>query len=156
MKCPFCSYTDTKVKDSRVSEDGYSIRRRRSCPKCGARFTTLEHIQMRDLVVVKKNGVRVPFEREKLYKSVLLAVGKRDVGLDQIDMLVNRIVRQLDGAGDPEIKSSDIGELVMDELLSLDKVAYVRYASVYKNFTKTQDFEEFAAKLTRKNDRKLI
>ncbi len=156
MKCPFCSYTDTKVKDSRVSEDGYSIRRRRSCPKCGARFTTLEHIQMRDLVVVKKNGVRVPFEREKLYKSVLLAVGKRDVGVDQIDMLVNRIVRQLDGAGDPEIKSSDIGELVMDELLSLDKVAYVRYASVYKNFTKTQDFEEFAAKLTRKNDRKLI
>ena len=111
---------------------------------------------MRDLVVVKKNGVRVPFEREKLYKSVLLAVGKRDVGVDQIDMLVNRIVRQLDGAGDPEIKSSDIGELVMDELLSLDKVAYVRYASVYKNFTKTQDFEEFAAKLTRKNDRKLI
>ena len=93
MKCPFCSYTDTKVKDSRVSEDGYSIRRRRSCPKCGARFTTLEHIQMRDLVVVKKNGVRVPFEREKLYKSVLLAVGKRDVGVDQIDMLVNRIVR---------------------------------------------------------------
>ena len=156
MKCPFCSYTDTKVKDSRVSEDGYSIRRRRSCPKCGARFTTLEHIQMRDLVVVKKNGVRVPFEREKLYKSVLLAVGKRDVGVDQIDMLVNRIVRQLDGAGDPEIKSSDIGELVMGELLSLDKVAYVRYASVYKNFTKTQDFEEFAAKLTRKNDRKLI
>ncbi len=156
MKCPFCSYTDTKVKDSRVSEDGYSIRRRRSCPKCGARFTTLEHIQMRDLVVVKKNGVRVPFEREKLYKSVLLAVGKHDVGVDQIDMLVNRIVRQLDGAGDPEIKSSDIGELVMDELLSLDKVAYVRYASVYKNFTKTQDFEEFAAKLTRKNDRKLI
>lgn len=156
MKCPFCSYTDTKVKDSRVSEDGYSIRRRRSCPKCGARFTTLEHIQMRDLVVVKKNGVRVPFEREKLYKSVLLAVGKRDVGVDQIDMLVNRIVRQLDGAGDPEIKSSDIGELVMDELLSLDKVAYVRYASVYKNFTKTQDFEEFAAKLTRKNDKKLI
>ena len=156
MKCPFCSYTDTKVKDSRVSEDGYSIRRRRSCPKSGARFTTLEHIQMRDLVVVKKNGVRVPFEREKLYKSVLLAVGKRDVGVDQIDMLVNRIVRQLDGAGDPEIKSSDIGELVMDELLSLDKVAYVRYASVYKNFTKTQDFEEFAAKLTRKNDRKLI
>lgn len=156
MKCPFCSYTDTKVKDSRVSEDGYSIRRRRSCPRCGARFTTLEHIQMRDLVVVKKNGVRVPFEREKLYKSVLLAVGKRDVGVDQIDMLVNRIVRQLDGAGDPEIKSSDIGELVMDELLSLDKVAYVRYASVYKNFTKTQDFEEFAAKLTRKNDRKLI
>ena len=156
MKRPFCSYTDTKAKDSRVSEDGYSIRRRRSCPKCGARFTTLEHIQMRDLVVVKKNGVRVPFEREKLYKSVLLAVGKRDVGVDQIDMLVNRIVRQLDGAGDPEIKSSDIGELVMDELLSLDKVAYVRYASVYKNFTKTQDFEEFAAKLTRKNDRKLI
>lgn len=150
MKCPFCSCSGTQVKDSRVSEDGYSIRRRRSCPKCGSRFTTLEHIQMRDLIVVKKNDVRVPFEREKLYKSVLLAVSKRHISADKIDMLVNRIIRQLESSGDSEIKSSAIGELVMDELLSLDKVAYVRYASVYKNFTRTQDFEDFTAKLTQK------
>ncbi len=150
MKCPFCRFDDTQVKDSRVSEDGYSIRRRRSCPKCGSRFTTMEHIQMRDLIVIKKNDVRVPFEREKLYKSVLLALSKREISSDKIDLLVNKIVRQLESSGHSEIKSSFIGEMVMDELLGLDKVAYVRYASVYKNFTKTQDFEEFAAKLTKK------
>ena len=150
MKCPFCRFDDTHVKDSRVSEDGYSIRRRRSCPKCGSRFTTMEHIQMRDLIVVKKNDVRVPFERDKLYKSILLALSKRDVGAEKIDLLVNKIVRQLESLGNSEIKSSFIGEMVMDELLALDKIAYVRYASVYKNFTKTQDFEEFAAKLTKK------
>ena len=150
MKCPFCRFDDTHVKDSRVSEDGYSIRRRRSCPKCGSRFTTMEHIQMRDLIVVKKNDVRVPFERDKLYKSILLALSKRDVGAEKIDLLVNKIVRQLESLGNSEIKSSFIGEMVMDELLTLDKIAYVRYASVYKNFTKTQDFEEFAAKLTKK------
>ena len=150
MKCPFCSHADTQVKDSRVSEDGYTIRRRRSCPKCGSRFTTLEHIQMRDLVVVKKNDVRVPFDREKLYKSLLLALSKRQIDHDKIDQLVNRIVRQLEGLNAPEIKSSTIGELVMTELLSLDKVAYVRYASVYKNFTNPQDFEEFVANLTPK------
>ena len=150
MKCPFCSCPDTQVKDSRVSEDGYTIRRRRSCPKCGSRFTTLEHIQMRDLVVVKKNNVRVPFDREKLYKSLLLALSKRQVDQDTIDQLVNRIVRQLEGRNEQEIKSSTIGELVMTELLSLDKVAYVRYASVYKNFTNPQDFEEFVANLTPK------
>ena len=150
MRCPFCSCPDTQVKDSRVSDDGSSIRRRRSCPKCGSRFTTIEHIQMRDLIVVKKNDVRVPFEREKLYKSILLAIRKRQIDNDKVDQLVNRIVRQLESSGDSEIKSSVIGELVMDELLALDKVAYVRYASVYKNFTNPQDFEEFAAKLTRK------
>lgn len=150
MRCPFCSYSDTQVKDSRVSEDGYSIRRRRSCPKCGSRFTTLEHIQMRDLIVVKKNDVRVPFEREKLYKSILLAVSKRDIDADKVDQIVNRIVRQLESGSDSEIRSSTIGELVMDELLTLDKVAYVRYASVYKNFTNPKDFEDFTAKLTRK------
>ena len=150
MKCPFCSCPDTQVKDSRVSEDGYTIRRRRSCPKCGSRFTTLEHIQMRDLVVVKKNDVRVPFDREKLYKSLLLALSKRQVEPDKVDQLVNRIVRQLEGLNEQEIKSSTIGELVMTELLSLDKVAYVRYASVYKNFTNPQDFEEFVANLAPK------
>ena len=150
MRCPFCSCPDTQVKDSRVSDDGSSIRRRRSCPKCGSRFTTIEHIQMRDLIVVKKNDVRVPFEREKLYRSILLAIRKRQIDNDKVDQLVNRIVRQLESSGDSEIKSSVIGELVMDELLALDKVAYVRYASVYKNFTNPEDFEEFAAKLTRK------
>jgi len=150
MRCPFCSCPDTQVKDSRVSDDGSSIRRRRSCPKCGSRFTTIEHIQMRDLIVVKKNDVRVPFEREKLYKSILLALRKRQIENDKVDQLVNRIVRQLEGSGEAEIKSSTIGELVMDELLALDKVAYVRYASVYKNFTNPEDFEEFAAKLTKK------
>lgn len=149
MRCPFCSCPDTQVKDSRVSEDGSSIRRRRSCPKCGSRFTTIEHIQMRDLIVIKKNDVRVPFEREKLYKSILLALRKRQIDSDKVDQLVNRIVRQLESSGDVEIKSSVIGELVMDELLDLDKVAYVRYASVYKNFTNPEDFEEFASKLTR-------
>ena len=150
MRCPFCSCPDTQVKDSRVSEDGYSIRRRRSCPKCGSRFTTLEHIQMRDLIVVKKNDVRVPFEREKLYKSILLAVSKRDIDSDKVDQIVNRIVRRLESGSVSEIRSSTIGELVMDELLALDKVAYVRYASVYKNFTNPKDFEDFTAKLTRK------
>lgn len=150
MRCPFCSSDDTQVKDSRVSEDGYSIRRRRSCSKCGSRFTTIEHIQMRDLIVIKKNDVRVPFEREKLYKSILLAVSKRDIDSNRVDQLVNRIVRRLENGTEPEIKTSTIGELVMEELFALDKVAYVRYASVYKNFTNPQDFEEFAAKLTRK------
>ena len=150
MHCPFCNYADTQVKDSREGEDGYTIRRRRSCPKCGSRFTTVEHIQMRDLIVVKKNDVRVPFEREKLYKSVLLAVSKRDVEPDKVDLLVNRIVRQLESQSTSEVKSSCIGEMVMDELLNLDKVAYVRYASVYKNFTNPKDFEEFAAKLTKR------
>ena len=150
MRCPFCSFTDTQVKDSRVSEDGYTIRRRRSCPKCGSRFTTLEHIQMRDLIVVKKNDVRVPFEREKLAKSILLAVSKRDIDSDKVDQIVNRIMRHLESENEPEIKSSTIGELVMDELLALDKVAYVRYASVYKNFTNPKDFEDFTAKLTKK------
>ncbi len=150
MRCPFCGYEDTQVKDSRTSEDGYSIRRRRSCPKCQSRFTTFEHMQMRDLVVVKKNDVRVPFSREKLYKSILLAVSKRDVDGDRIDQIVNSIVRTLEARGEAEIPSFVIGELVMEALLSLDKVAYVRYASVYKNFTKTEDFEEFVAKLIKK------
>jgi transcriptional repressor NrdR len=150
MRCPFCGYDDTQVKDSRTSEDGYSIRRRRSCPKCQSRFTTFEHMQMRDLIVVKKNDVRVPFSREKLYKSILLAVSKRDVDSDRIDQIVNSIVRTLEARGEAEIPSFVIGELVMESLLSLDKVAYVRYASVYKNFTKTEDFEEFVAKLIKK------
>ena len=150
MRCPFCRSPDTQVKDSRVSEDGCTIRRRRSCPKCGSRFTTLEHVQMRDLIVVKKNDVRVPFEREKLCKSILLAISKRDIDMELVDQLVNRIVRRLESGNDPEVKSSMIGELVMEELFALDKVAYVRYASVYKNFTNPQDFEDFISSLMRK------
>lgn len=150
MRCPFCSQPDTQVKDSRVSEDGYTIRRRRSCSKCGSRFTTIEHIQMRDLIIIKRNDVRVPFEREKLYRSILLALRKRQIDNDKIDQLVNRIIRQLESLPEQEIPSSTVGELVMEELLKLDKVAYVRYASVYKNFTNPKDFEEFAAKLTKR------
>ena len=150
MRCPFCSSPDTQVKDSRVSEDGYTIRRRRSCIKCGSRFTTLEHIQNRDFIVIKKNDVRVPFDREKLFKSVLLALSKRQVESEKVDQLVNRIVKKLEGLNEQEVKSSTIGELVMAELILLDKVAYVRYASVYKNFTNPTDFEDFVNRLVKK------
>lgn len=152
MKCPFCGNPDSQVKDSRPSEDGGSIRRRRSCPNCGGRFTTFEYIQSRDLVVVKKNDIRVPFEREKLYRSIHLALRKREVDSEKIEQMVNSILRQLEQKGENEIRSSEIGELVMESLLHLDKVAYVRYASVYKNFTSMQDFEEFATKLTEGNN----
>ncbi len=148
MKCPFCGCTDSQVKDSRPGEDYTSIRRRRSCPNCGGRFTTFEYIQGRDLVVVKKNDIRVPFERDKLFRSVQLALRKRDVDLNRLEQIVDGITRQLEQRGETEIQSSDIGKLVMDALLSLDKVAYIRYASVYKNFTTIEDFKEFAAKLT--------
>lgn len=148
MRCPFCGCVDSQVKDSRPSEDGSSIRRRRSCPECGSRFTTFEYVQLRTLTVVKRNDMRVPFERDKLYKSLQLAVRKRNIDGEHVEKIVNSIVRQLEAMGEPEITSSDIGALVMDSLLELDKVAYIRYASVYKNFSTTEDFEEFVAKLT--------
>lgn len=148
MKCPFCGHLDSQVKDSRPSDDGAFIRRRRSCPNCGGRFTTFEYIQSRDLVVIKKNDIRVPFEREKLYRSIHLALRKREVDLEKIEQMVNSIIRQLEQKGENEIRSCEIGELVMDSLLSVDKVAYVRYASVYKNFTSMEDFKEFSARLT--------
>lgn len=149
MRCPFCGNMESQVKDSRPSEDGSSIRRRRSCPECGSRFTTFEYVQLRNLTVLKRNDMRVPFERDKLFRSIQLAVRKRDIDTAHIEKIVNSIVRQLESTGESEIKSSDIGELVMDSLLELDKVAYIRYASVYKNFATTADFEEFVAKLTR-------
>lgn len=149
MRCPFCSCPDSQVKDSRPSEDGTSIKRRRQCPKCGGRFTTFEYIQSRDLVVVKKNDVRVPFEREKLQRSIHLALRKRDVDLEQIEKMVNEIVLTLEESGENEVSSALIGELVMDSLLKVDKVAYLRYASVYKNFQTMDDFKDFAAKLTK-------
>lgn len=148
MKCPFCGCSDTQVKDSRPSEDGASIRRRRCCSECEGRFTTFEYIQSRDLIVIKKNDIRVPFEREKLHRSIQLALRKREIDSEKIDQTVNAIVRQLEERGENEIPSSEIGELVMDSLLKIDKVAYIRYVSVYKNFTTMDDFKEFAIKLT--------
>ena len=150
MKCPFCGCPNTQVKDSRPNEDDTLIRRRRECIKCHARFTTAETVQLRDLIVVKRNGTRVPFERDKLARSILLALRKRDIQLDKVDQLVNSIVRRLEQLGENEIKSSEIGAFVMEALLQLDKVAYIRYASVYKNFEEPKDFEDFVNKLTGK------
>lgn len=147
MRCPFCGCVDTQVKDSRPNEDYSSIRRRRVCPECGSRFTTFERVQLRELMVVKKNNTQVPFEREKLYKSIELAVRKRNIDTARVEKIVSSIVRQLESSGETAIKTSDIGKLVMDSLLGLDKVAYIRYASVYKNFNTTKDFEEFVSDL---------
>lgn len=148
MRCPFCGCLDSQVKDSRPSEDGSTIRRRRSCPECGSRFTTFEHVQLRDLTVIKRDDTRAVFDRDKLYRSINLAVRKRGIDPDHVDKIVSSIVRQLEAMGENEIKTSDIGQRVMDCLLELDKVAYIRYASVYMNFTETKDFEEFVSKLT--------
>jgi transcriptional repressor NrdR len=147
MHCPFCGHDDTQVKDSRPSDDGASIRRRRHCVGCGARFTTFERVQLRELVVVKKNGMRVPFDRDKLQRSIEIAVRKRPVEPERIERLVNSIQRQLETLGEPEVPSQVIGELVMDALASLDQVAYVRFASVYRNFREAKDFEDFVGGL---------
>jgi transcriptional repressor NrdR len=148
MKCPFCGCPDTQVKDSRPNEDATMIRRRRECPKCHARFTTSETVQLRELIVIKKDGSRKPFDRDKLLRSIVLAVRKRDVTLEQVEQLVNHIVRLLEQSGEAEIQSAEIGRYAMQSLLNLDKVAYIRYASVYKNFTTTRDFEDFVKNLT--------
>jgi transcriptional repressor NrdR len=147
MRCPFCGHDDTQVKDSRPSEDNSAIRRRRHCPECGGRFTTFERVQLRELVVVKKNGRREPFEREKLERSMLHALRKRPVERERIDRTITGIVRRLESLGENEIPSSVIGELIMQALSSLDKVAYVRFASVYKNFRETKDFEMLIGEL---------
>lgn len=143
MRCPFCGFEDTQVKDSRPVEDGAVIRRRRQCPHCGARFTTLERVQLRELVVVKKDGRRVPFDRDKLARSLRIATRKRGIDEDQIERIVNRIVRELERSGEAEVPSTRIGELAMAQLARLDHVAYVRFASVYKDFATARDFEEF-------------
>jgi transcriptional repressor NrdR len=144
MRCPFCQNEDTQVRDSRPTEDGASIRRRRQCSKCGARFTTFERVQLRELVVVKRStGKRAPFEREKLTRSVRIALNKRPVEADQIEQMVSGIVRRLESLGEAEIASGVIGEMVMDALAHLDPVAYVRYASVYRDFREAVDFERF-------------
>ena len=143
MRCPFCGKEDTQVKDSRASEDGATIRRRRSCSSCGSRFTTFERIQLRDLIVVKRNGKKIAFDRDKLLKSMLMALRKRQTNDDAIERAVNGIVRQLESSGDNEIHSKFIGELVMNALAEIDNVAYIRYASVYRNFREASDFGKF-------------
>jgi transcriptional repressor NrdR len=143
MRCPFCAHEASQVKDSRPSEDGAAIRRRRQCEACGARFTTFERVQLRDLIVVKKDGEREPFDREKLARSIAIACRKRDIPAERLDRLVSSIQRQLETRGD-EVKASEIGEAVMDGLKALDHVAYIRFASVYKDFSEPGDFAEIA------------
>src|SRR6202045_5074440 len=140
MRCPYCGSLDTRVKDSRPSEDASSIRRRRVCPDCGGRFTTFERVQLRELTVLKKSGRRVPFDRDKLMRSLEIALRKRPVESDRVERMVNGLVRQLESQGDSEIPSDRIGELVMEGLRALDSVAYVRFASVYRNFREARDF----------------
>jgi len=148
MRCPFCGHEDTQVKDSRPSEDSSAIRRRRFCPHCGQRFTTIERTQLRELTVVKSDGRRVPFDREKLARSIRIALNKRPVQEERIERIVNGIVRQLESSGESDIPSKQIGELVMDTLREVDPVAYVRFASVYRNFREAKDFEDFIGSLS--------
>ncbi len=143
MRCPFCGNEDTQVKDSRPTEDNVAIRRRRVCGNCGARFTTFERVQLRELTVVKSNNDREPFDREKLVRSMRIALRKRPVDAERVDRVVNSIVRQLESSGDTEIPSKQIGEMAMQALGQLDQIAYIRYASVYRNFREASDFNEF-------------
>ena len=143
MRCPFCGHAESQVKDSRPSEDGAAIRRRRSCPECAGRFTTFERVQLRELTIVKRSGRRNPFDREKLVRSVSIALRKRPVESERVDRMVSAIVRQLESRGETEIPSSVVGELVMQALKAVDEVAYVRYASVYRDFRETEDFARF-------------
>ncbi len=147
MRCPFCSNEDTQVKDSRPTEDNTSIRRRRICDQCGSRFTTFERIQLRDLIVVKSKGQKENFDRDKMFRSLSLALRKRNVDSEKIEKIVNAIVRKLENSGETEIKSNIIGQLIMEALMHLDQVAYVRFASVYKNFREAKDFEDFLGNL---------
>ena len=144
MRCPFCAHEDSQVKDSRPTEDGASIRRRRQCEGCGARFTTFERVQLRELTVVKKDGQRQPFDRSKLERSISIACRKRPVEPERIERLVSGIQRQLETSGESEIPAARVGEMVMDGLQTLDPVAYIRFASVYKDFAEAKDFAEIA------------
>lgn len=147
MRCPYCGGDDTQVKDSRPTEDGAAIRRRRICSSCGGRFTTFERVQLRELTVVKRSGRRVPFDRDKLMRSVEIACRKRPVDPERIERMVTGIVRQLESLGEPEISSEQIGESIMEGLKGLDDVAYVRFASVYRNFREAKDFEQLLGEL---------
>ena len=147
MRCPFCGHDDTNVKDSRPTEDSAAVRRRRQCSNCGARFTTFERVQLRDLVVVKRNNRREPFDRDKLIRSMTISLQKRPVEPERVDRIINGIIRRLESSGETDIPSQWIGELIMDALATLDKVAYIRFASVYRDFRETRDFEEFIEKI---------
>jgi len=148
MRCPFCGNEDTQVKDSRPTDDRASIRRRRSCSGCGARFTTFERVQLRELTVLKKSGRRVPFDRDKLIRSLDISLRKRPIDPEQVERMINGIVRRLESMGESDISSETIGQLVMEGLANLDDVAYVRYASVYRNFRDVGDFEKFLGKIS--------
>jgi transcriptional repressor NrdR len=148
LRCPFCSHEDTQVKDSRPTEDGAATRRRRQCEGCGARFTTFERTQLRDIMVIKSEDRREPFDRIKLERSISLACRKRGVPHERIEQLVSSIQRQVETSGDAEVTSGRVGEMVMEGLKQLDSVAYIRFASVYKDFTEAKDFEDFAGTVT--------
>jgi transcriptional repressor NrdR len=154
MRCPYCGGLDSQVKDSRPTEDNSSIRRRRACPDCGGRFTTFERVQLRELVVVKKSGRRAPFDRDKLQRSVAIALRKRDVPPERIERMINGIVRQLEAQGEGDVPSDRIGELVMEGLKSLDGIAYVRFASVYRNFREAREFNAIVGELEAEPDPK--
>jgi transcriptional repressor NrdR len=147
VRCPFCGQDDTQVKDSRPADDGAAIRRRRFCPTCGQRFTTIERVQLRELTVVKSDGRRVPFDRDKLARSIRIALRKRPVQEERVERIVNGIVRQLEASGESDVASKQIGELVMETLKEVDTVAYVRFASVYRDFREAADFEAFVGSL---------
>jgi transcriptional repressor NrdR len=148
MRCPYCQSEDTQVKDSRPAEDGAVIRRRRVCPDCGGRFTTFERVQLRDLLVVKKSGRKVAFDRDKLMRSVEIALRKRQVDPERVERAVSGIVRQLESSGEPEVSSDEIGRLVMDALKGIDDIAYIRFASVYRNFREAKDFHDVIDEIT--------
>jgi transcriptional repressor NrdR len=152
MRCPYCGSLDTQVKDSRPTEDSSSIRRRRVCPDCGGRFTTFERVQLRELTVVKKSGRRAPFDRDKLMRSVEVALRKRPAAAERIERMISGIVRQLESQGDADISTDRIGELVMEGLKGLDDVAYVRFASVYRNFREARDFNAIVGELSGEPD----
>ena len=152
MRCPFCAHEDTQVKDSRPTEDNAVIRRRRSCPACNARFTTFERVQLRDLTILKSSGRREAFDREKLKRSVAVALRKRPVDGDRLERMISSLVRQLEASGQTEFPSDRLGEMVMEMLSDLDQVAYVRFASVYRDFREAKDFEEFVGQLADRDD----
>ena len=152
MRCPFCGNIDTQVKDSRPTEDHSAIRRRRFCPACGARFTTFERVQLRELTVVKRSGKRVPFDRDKLARSIQVSLRKRPVDPERVERMITSIVRRLESTGESEIQSPYIGEMVMEALATLDPIAYVRFASVYKNFREVKDFEEFVEQISQDDE----
>lgn len=151
MRCPFCGNVDTQVKDSRPAEDHAAIRRRRFCPACAGRFTTYERVQLRDLVVIKSNGRREEFGRDKLERSIRMALQKRPVEPERMDQMISGIIRRLESMGETDIKSEAIGEIVMESLARIDTVAYVRFASVYKNFQEADDFDKFVSELRPNN-----